>query len=174
MNWTAVAAVAELLAAIGVLVSLLYLANQIKQNTRVGLSMARQGVSNLAVAGGAIFAANGDLTELLFRAFTGDPLDGPDGLRLQATCYMLMRQYENIQYQNDLGMLSEGEWQGFRENLRLFYRTDLFRKYWPQEAHLFSPSFRAVVDAVIAETGQDDSQITHMAVPKEGGATPAS
>lgn len=174
MNWTAVAAVAEFLAAVGVLVSLIYLANQIKQNTRVGLSMARQGVSNLAVAGGAIFAANGDLTELLFRAFTGDPPDGPDGLRLQATCYMVMRQYENIQYQNDLGMLSEGEWQGFRENLKLFYRTELFRKYWPQEAHLFSPSFRRVVDAVIAETGLDDSRIVHMALPKDSGAAPAS
>ena len=174
MNWTAIAAVAELLAAIGVLVSVLYLANQIKQNTRVGLSMARQGVSNLAVAGGAIFAANGDLTELLFCAFTGDPPEGPDGLRLQATCYMIMRQYENIQYQNDLGMLSEGEWQGFRENLKLFYRTDLFRRYWPKEAQLFSPSFRAVVEAVIAETAQDDAQITHMAVKKEIGDASSS
>ena len=169
MNWDAIGAIGEIVGATAVVVSLVYLAVQIRQNTRVGFSMARQEVSNLAVAGGAFFAQNGEVTELLFRAFTGDPPDGPEGLRLQATCYMILRQYENIQYQNDLGMLSEGEWQGFRENLKLFYRTELFRKYWPQEAHLFSPSFQAVVDEVLAETKQDDSQIVHMAVPKEDG-----
>ena len=151
MNWNAVAAVAELLAAVGVLLSLLYLAHQIKQNTRVGLSMARQGISNLAVAGGALFAENSEVAELLHRAFNGKEVDGPGELRLQAACYMLMRQYENIQYQNGLGMLSAGEWRGFRENLKLFFSQDLFRKYWVQDERLFSPEFRREVESVISE-----------------------
>jgi len=151
MNWNAVAAIAELLAAVGVLASLLYLASQVKQNTRVNLSIARQGIANLAVAGGALFAESGEVAELLHRAFTGKNVDGPGELRLQATCYMLMRQYENIEYQNGLGMLTAGEWKGFRENLKLFYATDLFRKYWVQDKPLFSPVFREEVDSVIAE-----------------------
>jgi len=163
MNWNALAAIAELLAAMGVLVSLLYLAHQIKQNTLVGRSMARQGISSLAVAGGAFFAENKEVTELLFRALNGDPPDGPEGLRLQAACYMIMRQYENIHYQSDLGMLSQSEWTGFRENLKLFYRTDLFRNYWPQEAHLFSPSYRAEVEAIITETAPGgEDHLLHM------------
>ena len=151
MNWGAVAAIAELLAALGVLASLLYLAHQIKQNTRVGMSVARQGISNLAVDGGALLAGNSEVSELFHRAITGGHLEGHEKLRLQALCYTLMRQYENIHYQYESGMLSEKEWQGFRENLKLFFAMDVWRKYWRQDERLFSPALRAQVDVLVAE-----------------------
>jgi len=96
MSWSAVAAVAELLGALAVLASLLYLANQIRQNTAVARSAARLG-----------------------------------------------------QYQS--GMLSPDEWQGFFENLRLFFETELFNRYWAVDRRMFSPVFRDLVEAIRTE-----------------------
>jgi hypothetical protein len=45
MNWEAVAAIGELLGATGVIVSLLYLAVQVRQNTRQTRLAAQQAVS---------------------------------------------------------------------------------------------------------------------------------
>ena len=44
MNWDAVGAIAEVLGAIGVIVSLLYLANQIRQSTQTEKARAHQDI----------------------------------------------------------------------------------------------------------------------------------
>lgn len=63
-------------------------------------------------------------------------------------------------------MLSPDEWQGFFENLKLFFETELFNRYWAVDRRMFSPVFRELVEeirATLSEAGSlgaaGDSQL---------------
>jgi len=157
MSWSAVAAVAELLGALAVLASLLYLANQIRQNTAVARSAARLGITQAAMAGAATIAGDAEISDLFFRSFSGEALEPREYFRLQVVCYMICRQYENIHYQFQSGMLSPDEWQGFLENLRLFFETDLFNRYWALDQRMYSPVFRKLVEEIRADLADSGS-----------------
>ena len=45
MNWDAVSAIAEIVGVVGVIVSLIYVAKQLKENTNVSRSQSRQSIS---------------------------------------------------------------------------------------------------------------------------------
>ena len=69
----------------------------------------------------------------------------------------VVRNLENIHYQFHSGMLSPDEWQGFLENLRLFFETELFNRYWAMDQRMFSPVFREVVEGIRAELAESGS-----------------
>ncbi len=61
MNWDAIGAIGEVVGAVGVIVSLLYLALQIRQNSNVVRSATRQAISTTQVELGLRIAESSDL-----------------------------------------------------------------------------------------------------------------
>ena len=86
MNWDAIAAIAELLAAVGVIVSFVYLAQQIRQNTRV---QRRSNIGDIATDLAATLrtaSSDPELSHLVLRAFADlDSLD--PGERYRFDCF---------------------------------------------------------------------------------------
>jgi len=114
MNWEAVAAIAELLGAVGVIASLLYLAVQVRQNTRQTRLAAQQAtVQELGVALRAQ-AQDREWAELLSRGI--EDLEGLDKVeRVQFLSHVgsILRLYESAYLHFKEGTLDSRFWQGF-------------------------------------------------------------
>jgi hypothetical protein len=151
LNWEALGAVAELVGAVGVIVSLMYLARQIGQNTRSIRVASYQSwftsydsLSNM-ILGSAEFDA------LLHRG-----LDEPQSLskeesrRVRGTIRRSLRQFENLYYQHSQAMIDPSLYEGWERAVRQLLERPGSRGFWEEERHLFNESFRRMIDELLA------------------------
>ena len=77
MNWEAIGAISEVVGAIAVVLSLIYVATQIKQNTAASRSQSINQINSQYGALMSQVAMNGDLAQIYRKATDGEALD-PD------------------------------------------------------------------------------------------------
>ena len=108
MNWEAVQAVAELSAAIGVLLSLAYVAIQIRQNTAsVRAGTVARSSEILSRLRDKLWSDVG-AARIYERALSGDEgEDSADALRVRLFWVALARDYEAVFYQHLAGQLPD-------------------------------------------------------------------
>ncbi|MGD2046389.1 MAG: hypothetical protein PVJ80_06310 [Gemmatimonadota bacterium] len=120
MNWDAIQALAELVAAIGVLVSLVYLAGQIRDNTA---SLQAGTVSRVAEHWSEFRRAiwsDPETASLYILAVSGDPIDDPvQSIRVRAYWLNVLKDAESVFYQHLAGQLPLDIWHGYRKELRV-------------------------------------------------------
>ena len=66
------------------------------------------------------------------------------------------REWENSYYQYERGLFTEEEFEARRRFWRLRLageRGEFFREAWANAGNNFAPSFRAEIDAIVAEVG---------------------
>ena len=151
MNWDAIGAVGEILGAVGVIVTLVYLATQIKHNTKTARSATRQAISDSTAGMLTDLTKDADMGDILVRSFNGEPLNKLESFRLHARCYRDFKHYENFFYQKREGLLPDDEWPGFKENLKLILSASAYREYWALEKSLYSEAFQSEVTAVLKD-----------------------
>ena len=149
MNWEAISAIAEVVGVIAVVVSLVYLSVQIRQNTRVAKAATRQAIAESTERLGDDLINNSDMAELFVKHMSGGELKPVENLRLQARCYRDMQHWENIHYQFSEGLVSRDQWLGFRKNLVTLLGIDAYREYWEHEASHYSDAFQAEMASII-------------------------
>ena len=130
MNWQAVSAIAEVVGVIAVVVSLIYLAIQIRQNTKVSRAATRQAIAESTEKLGDDLINNSDMAAIFVRHLSGGALSPAEKLRLQARCYRDLQHWENVHYQYNEGLLSEDQWRGFRKNLGTLLAIEAYQDYW--------------------------------------------
>jgi heme/copper-type cytochrome/quinol oxidase subunit 1 len=118
MNWEAIAAIGELIGAVAVVVTLIYLAAQIRHNTKTTKAATRQAISDSAITPAQNFFTDSEFRKALNENINGKELNPDQFLYLQAYCYTNFRVWENIHYQYRAGMLSDEELASFRKNLK--------------------------------------------------------
>lgn len=168
MNWEAIGAVGEIIGAIAVVVTLAYLAVQVRNSTKIARSATRQAIAETAMAHGTHLLADQDLMAALLRDWKGQEVDEINWARLLSHNYVTMRHYENIHYQHLSGMIEHDEWQGFRENLKAVLEWRSMRVFWKNEGRYYSDAFRAEVSAIRNEMSEADSAISHSYVLDQG------
>ena len=151
MNWEAFAAIGELVGAAAVVISLVYLSVQVRQNTAVARASTRQAIADANLSGGSDVLLEPEMAKVLAKDLRGEPLEFHEHVRLQTRAYHGLRHWENIHYQYRAGMLSAEEWQGFRHNLKWLLQTRHFKELWSTQGDFFSPPFRAEVLQLLAE-----------------------
>jgi hypothetical protein len=161
MDWIAIAAISEIAGTIAVVVSLIYVGVQIKQNTTVARSTARQSVTELMVEAGSNMVQDSTLAAALLKNMKGEHLDDVERLRLLGHANISMRNFENIHYQFRTGMLTEEEWLGFKMNLGAVFEWPLIRTYWENEKQFFSPVFQAEIDSILESAPQNPDFHSH-------------
>jgi hypothetical protein len=152
MNWAAIGAVSEVVAAVAVVVSLVYLATQIRQANKTARATTRNAIAESAQALSQDVINNADMAEIFVKHLNGEKLDAVEMLRMQGRCYRDMRHWENIYYQVREGLLTAEEWSGFRKNLAALFEIEAYRDYWDSEADLYSAAFREQIDVIFQET----------------------
>jgi len=151
MNWDAIGAVSEVAAAIGVVVSLVYLAVQIRENTRSSRSATRQSIVESVIATNMIWAQSESFSQVFQDHLDGKELADHEKLRLSGYCYVCLRNWENVHFHYRSDMLSDEEWHGFRQNLKALLQVKAFEDFWTREREVFSQAFRREVERLLEE-----------------------
>jgi len=131
MNWDAIGAIAETLGAVGVIASLVYLATQIRLNTRsvrgatyqtlIGVQGQTEG--NLLYDGEAAAIVHNGMQDL-------NRLSEVEAFRFNWFMGGVVSTFENAHYQLKNGMLSPDRWELQVEYLRFYLSMPGIRKWW--------------------------------------------
>ena len=106
MNWEAIGAIANLLAAIGVIASLIYLAVQIRQNTRAVRSSSVQSLVQSLSATSQAVLENEYIIPIMLKANAGlETLTDEESARLHFLLVMTLRRFEGVYFQRDLSFV---------------------------------------------------------------------
>ncbi len=151
--------IGEFVGAIGVIASLVYLAAQIRQNTRsVRVSMFREAVRDFALASD-VLAGDAELARIWrtgIRDF--DALEPDERLRFAAYALGLFRRTENVFFQTQHGALDPAFGESVISSVRLMGSWPGVVAWWARARVLFSPSFREYVDRELTPGNQHASQ----------------
>jgi hypothetical protein len=133
MNWDAVGAVAELLGALGVIASLVYLGRQISHNSRIVQASTNQAVADSAQARLLTLASSPSLAESLAKLRAGDApkLTPAEALQTSYFRHAMFRGFENTFIQHRSGLLSDPAWLGYSRIIRgQFEREPDLEAWW--------------------------------------------
>ncbi len=170
MNWDAIGAIAELLGAVGVIASLVYLATQIRQsreqmnqNTVALRTAAYQQLlsDGLHVGGTQALIVPG--LDRVVRLGLADfaCLGEEDAFRFTLWMAGVVHAFENAHYQYRVGMLDEERWQKHYADVRGFFGWPGVAQWWRAAPPNVSPEFVALVEQILgAETESADPPVT--------------
>ena len=104
MNWDAVIGFAEIIGVIAIVVSLVYVAAQIRQNTDIARAMIVHETSVSFMHFHETLASEAELADLFHRGTCGEELSDVETVRFQSLVEMYMALMEDIdhQYKSDL------------------------------------------------------------------------
>ena len=151
MNWDAIGAVGDAVGGIGVLITLIYLAVQTRQNTRaVRAATYSQVVDSFSAVSLALF--QDPIAADLVRRAREDPASFSDEELSRYGMFLLsyLRRAENMHFQSEEGTLDTGTWLGIRDSIFLLIGTEPAARWWSERGRLFNPSFRQFVEAGLA------------------------
>jgi hypothetical protein len=152
MDWAAMGAVSEVIAAVAVVISLAYLAAQVRQANKIARATTRNAIAESAQSLTRDIIDDREMAEIFVKHLNGEKLDAVEALRMTGRCYRDMRHWENIYYQVREGLLTAEEWSGFRKNLAALFAVEAYREYWEHEAELYSEAFQAQIESIIPES----------------------
>ncbi|WOJ93767.1 hypothetical protein R0135_01040 [Congregibacter variabilis] len=142
MNWDAIGATGELIGAITVMVTLIYLVIQLKQNTRALKSSTFQQVSNVMAQNWEVIIANPDMAALFLKAASGlKALDEKERFLFGAIATMLFRRVETVYTQEALGAIDARLTAGFKQSCISSLSHAGMREWWQQSQAAFSSEF---------------------------------
>jgi hypothetical protein len=148
MNWDAVGATAELLAAFGVLFSLVYLGLQIRQNTKWLRQQAFQLSTNEIRRWTSRIADSNEAAELWLKGQrTYDDLDSIELTRFSMIVFEQLSIYSTYQLHDEEGML--GLIDSAEINIGTWIRNGWFVKWWKSWKLQFPPEFQSYIEDMI-------------------------
>jgi hypothetical protein len=148
VNLETINSIAQIVAAIGVIASLFYLAVQIRQNTRSQRSVVVDSLtSSLIVLFGQQAA---DPTQM--RAFVTVVEDWhgateEDRTRAVAMLFSTFKLFENAWFQQRQGTLEPEQWEGWDLHIRVYYHRPGVQTWWSLRRGMFAAGFRDYIES---------------------------
>jgi hypothetical protein len=147
MNWEAIGAVGEVFGALGVIVTLGYLAVQIRQNTRAVRNSTIHEVGRDLSAGMDQLNLDSELNRIWYDGLRDfDALSKEEQRRFASYFTSVLRRYENLVYQTQHGTLDPDAWLGVRKQLGFAFSQPGAAVWWKQAKNLFHPQLVEFID----------------------------
>jgi hypothetical protein len=148
VNWNAIGALGELTGALAVMVSLVYLAIQVRQNTRSIRGAMYSTIVQSFQQLNMISASDSEVAELLEAGVEDwDSLAAVDRSRLLHGFFSLFKNFENAYYQYWQGTLEPGLWEGWSLLMRSYYAKPGVQSWWQLRRRAFSTEFREFLES---------------------------
>lgn len=160
MNWAAVSAISGMLASIAVVLSVAYLAIQIRRNTLATYSQTHYLTTAALAETAATIASNGELSRVYrIGLSTPDQLDEEEYFRFAVIGTSQFRSFENLFFQYRSGFVDEDFWIAHRENILWFYHRPGMQIWWKDKRLAFSKGFREFLEnSTVDELASPDSR----------------
>lgn len=150
MNWDAISAISDILGASAVVVSLVYLALQIRsQNKQEKLSALRE--MSRELRGTTAMFANKNMSDIFVRANKDfNSLTDAESVQLIVLTTNIFRAWENAFLESKVGNLEESVWQGLSRDYTQTMGIPSFQHIWGIRKLNFDSDFRKYVDSIKA------------------------
>lgn len=158
MNPSTLGDIGDFIGGVAVIVSLIYLAAQIRQNTRSVRAASFQALSESHSDRVLRLAERSDLHQLYVRGLRGDQLSDEDARRFGSIMLSLIRLSSNAFVQYRSGLLTEDQWQGFRLMPITLLSSRGGQAWWARGRAVFGDEFAAYIDAEIRERSERAAQ----------------
>jgi len=145
--------ISSLIAAVSVVVTVIYLAIQVRRNTKAAHSQTYQ-VATLSLAEMAVIIGQSkDLSRIFAEGMANpDQLDKDERYQFIYLGLSLFRRYENVFFQYQAGLIDDGFWSGHRENLVWFFHQPGFKQFWAERRLGFSRGFCEFLENTTADS----------------------
>lgn len=151
MNWEMLSAIGQIVAAMGVIPSLIYLAVQIREQNK---ERRRAGVNILTVQWSELVKAAQDSDEFAMLFLQGvqsfDGLQPSSKLRFSAFFTRFVRNCEGMFIYYRDGALEKPLWDEVEQTLSDYFAYPGVREWWATRRHWVTDEFRGVVESIIA------------------------
>jgi hypothetical protein len=165
MNWNAIGAVGELLGAMGVIISLVYLAVQIRRNTR---TQKRANVGDIATelaTTARCTATDPELASLLLRGYSDiGSLNSVERYRFDTFLYAFIANFERALIDARGGDYPEEQLVPLRAAIAGFLGTDGGRAWWEQTRTWFTLFGQQSIDAILSDETIDSRGATPVSI----------
>jgi hypothetical protein len=172
MNWEMLAGIGQLAAVCIGIPSIIYLAVQIREQTK---ERRQSAVNALTVQWGDLTKAlheDAEFAALYLRgiqSFHG--LDAVSKLRFSAFQNRFFKNFEGMYYSRREGILSPELWDEIERTMSDFLAYDGVRQWWETRKHWHTEAFVRVIDAIIARGDEPKAYSTYnlndVVLPKE-------
>lgn len=148
VNWEAVGAVGESLGALAVVISLIYLASQIRvQNKESRIGSVHEIIE--AFRDSVATVQDRDRAELVARArYEFDELSAAQRIQFIAIVQSILRVWEEAFFQYKESRLDPQIWEAMLNQWTDFFAMDGFQKVWELRRHTYSRDFRHFVASI--------------------------
>ena len=155
MNWEMLSAIGQVVAAVGVIPSLIYLAVQIREQNK---ERRRAGINILTAQWSDLVKSAQESREFAALFLQGvrcfHDLDAPDKLRFTAFFTRFTRNCEGMFIYYRDGALEKALWDEVERTMSDYFAYPGVREWWATRKHWLTDEFRAVVEAIIAENSE--------------------
>ena len=145
MNWEAIGAIGEIVGAAAVVLSLGYLAVQIRTQNGESRAAAMHDISVGWRAASEQFT-DGELADIFIKANDDfDSLTEADALRFVAGVHGIFRVFEEAYNQHALGRLDRNLWDAMNRQYASYLAAPAFQKYWEMRGYQYNQDFQDYV-----------------------------
>ena len=149
MNWEELSAIAQLIGSIAVIASVLYLAIQVHQSTRIAKLAAQDAAATALREVTKPFAENSELARIWRVGLEDlDALSTEDQARFFHSTYQFLKAFETIHFHHVYGLMDEQTWQGWCGLLKHYIVSPGIERYWNVRHDLFSARFQEFVTSL--------------------------
>jgi hypothetical protein len=160
MTWDAWAAIGQLIGAIAVVASLIFLGIQIRQSVKASKATAFQGLVTSIIDVNMKHIENPEILGVIDRAGKGETLS-PEEHRLYVTLVLsAARLAQSAHYQSELGLLDESKLESVVYNLVRHLKSDTGQAVWADFANRSDPRFRAYIESLIERSDGYETLLT--------------
>ena len=152
MNLNDLANIGDFLGGIGVVVSLLYLAIQIRQNTSAQRSNSRLGTTRTMTDWFSIVMSDGELVRIFNDGFLDtDSLSSADRSRFIWMIAALTSRMDEMFSQYKVGLIDEELWTEYRGTMASFLENQVIKEWWDSGVAVFDRDFRVEIETTASD-----------------------
>ena len=151
----------EFVAAIATLATLVYLAVQVRQNTKALRATTFQQVSEAMAQNVSHLSDNGELAAIAVKVGSGEELEPVERVRYQGLMLMSMRRLESVWLHHRLGSIDSDQIKGFELSLISLINVPVALQWWGNAKATFHEEFAEYVDQRLEG---DDLLTTHPSI----------
>lgn len=151
MTLDQLASIASIVASAAVVVSLVFIGLQLRQNSHLTRMAAAQTSAQLLSQNFGRVIEFADLAEMLVRDQETEPWTDSERLRASNFMSASFRHYEVLHLHRRYGIFEEELWQGSEARLRDQLTSENVRLWWETSRPYYARSFADFVDSLIAE-----------------------
>jgi hypothetical protein len=153
MTLSDLASIASVVSGGAVLISLLYLSLQTRQNTKHTMALIQQGRTNQITERIGAMTSDSSLIEVVIRGIAGDQtMDDVQAFRFVNVTYSGFYNFEDQFYQHREGLLDDARHLGLTKTIAASLRNPGTQAAWKILRERFDPSFQKFIDDIAYQT----------------------